>query len=175
MADRTLIIIKPDGVQRHLIGEIIGRFEKKGLKLVAAKFLKPDNTIATKLYAVHKGKPFYDGLVKFLCSSPVLAMVWEAPSTGSTHSTGSTSSPQASSGQGQGAIEIARRMLGSTFGYEAVPGTIRGDLGCSRGFNLVHGSDSVQSADYEIPIFFRPEEIVNYEFADEHWLYGKNE
>jgi nucleoside-diphosphate kinase len=152
MADRTLIIIKPDGVQRHLIGEIIGRFEKKGLKLVAAKFLKPDNTIATKLYAVHKGKPFYDGLVKFLCSSPVLATVWEAT----------------------GAIEIARKMLGSTFGYEAVSGTIRGDLGCSIRFNLVHGSDSTQSAEYEIPIFFKPEEIVNYEFADEHWLYGKN-
>jgi nucleoside-diphosphate kinase len=153
MADRTLIIIKPDGVQRHLIGEIIGRFEKKGLKFVAAKFLKPDKDLAIRLYAVHKGKPFYDGLVKFLCSSPVLATVWE----------------------GQGVIEIARKMLGSTFGYEAVPGTIRGDLGCSRGFNLVHGSDSTQSADYEIPIFFRPEEIVNYEFADEHWLYGKNE
>jgi nucleoside-diphosphate kinase len=152
MADRTLIIIKPDGVQRHFIGEIIGRFEKKGLKLVAAKFLKPDNTIATRLYAVHKGKPFYDGQVKFLCSSPVLAMVWEA----------------------QGVIEIARKMLGATFGYEAVPGTIRGDLGCSTSFNLIHCSDSTQSADYEIPIFFRPEEIVNYEFADEHWLYGRN-
>ena len=153
MADRTLIIIKPDGVQRHLIGEIIGRFEKKGLKLVAAKFLKPDNTLAARLYAVHKGKPFYDGQVEFLCSSPVLAMVWEA----------------------QEVIEIARRMLGATFGYEASPGTIRGDLGCSTSFNLVHASDNVQSAEYEIPIFFRPEEIVNYEFADEHWLYGKNE
>jgi nucleoside-diphosphate kinase len=153
MADKTLIIIKPDGVQRHLIGEIIGRFEKKGLKLVAAKFLRPDNTIATRLYAVHKGKPFYDGLVKFLCSSPVLAMVWEA----------------------QGAIEIARKMLGATFGYEAVSGTIRGDLGCSKGFNLVHGSDSAQSAAYEIPLFFKPEELIEYEFADEHWLYGENE
>jgi nucleoside-diphosphate kinase len=153
MAERTLVIIKPDGVQRHLIGEIIGRFEKKGLKLVAAKFLRPDNTIAVRLYAVHKDKPFYDGLVKFLCSSPVLAMVWEA----------------------QGVIEIARRMLGATFGYEAVPGTIRGDLGCSRGFNLIHGSDSAESAAYEIPLFFKPEELVEYEFADEHWLYGKNE
>jgi nucleoside-diphosphate kinase len=153
MADKTLIIIKPDGVQRHLIGEIIGRFEKKGLKLVAAKLLKPDKNLAAKLYAVHKGKPFCDGQVKFLCSSPVLAMIWEA----------------------QDVIEIARRMLGATFGYEAAPGTIRGDLGCSRGFNLVHCSDSAQSADYEMPIFFRPEEIVNYEFADEHWLYGKNE
>jgi nucleoside-diphosphate kinase len=153
MSDKTLIIIKPDGVQRHLIGEIIGRFEKKGLKLVAAKFLKPDKDLAIRLYAVHKGKPFYDGLVKFLCSSPVLVMVWEA----------------------QGVIEIARKMLGATFGYEAVSGTIRGDLGCSRGFNLVHGSDSAQSAAYEIPLFFKPEELVEYEFADEHWLYGKNE
>ena len=153
MSDKTLIIIKPDGVQRHLIGEIIGRFEKKGLKLVAAKFLKPDKDLATKLYAVHKGKPFYDSQVEFLCSSPVLAMVWEA----------------------QGIIEITRRMLGATFGYEAMPGTIRGDLGCSTSFNLVHCSDSSQSADYEIPIFFRPEEIVNYEFADGHWLYGRNE
>ncbi|MGA2069833.1 MAG: nucleoside-diphosphate kinase [Sedimentisphaerales bacterium] len=153
MADKTLIIIKPDGVQRHLVGEIIARFEKKGLKLVAAKFLKPDNTIAARLYAVHKGKPFYDGQIKFLCSSPVLAMVWEA----------------------QGIIEITRRMLGATFGYEAMPGTIRGDFGCSTSFNLVHCSDSAQSADYEIPLFFKSEEIVNYEFADEHWLYGKNE
>jgi nucleoside-diphosphate kinase len=169
MADKTLIIIKPDGVQRHLIGEIIGRFEKKGLKLVAAKFLRPDKDLAIRLYAVHKGKPFYNGLVKFLCSSPVLAMVWEAPSTGST------SSPQAGSGQGQGVIEIARKMLGATFGYEAVSGTIRGDLGCSRGFNLVHGSDSAQSAAYEIPLFFKPEELVEYEFADERWLYSKNE
>jgi len=177
MADKTLIIIKPDGVQRHLIGEIIGRFEKKGLKLVAAKFLKPDKDLAARLCAVHKGKPFYDDQVKFLCSSPVLAMVWEAPSTGSTPSTssGPASSPQAGSGQGQGGIEIARRMLGATLGYEAVPGTIRGDLGCSRGFNLVHGSDSTQSAAYEIPLFFKPEELIEYEFTDEHWLYGRNE
>ena len=153
MSDKTLIIIKPDGVQRHLIGEIIGRFEKKGLKLVAAKFLKPDKDLAIRLYAVHKGKPFYDSLVKFLCSSPVLAMVWEA----------------------QSVIEITRKMLGATFGPDAAPGTIRGDLGCSRGFNLVHGSDSAQSAAYEIPLFFKPEELIEYEFADEHWLYGKKE
>jgi nucleoside-diphosphate kinase len=153
MAERTLIIIKPDGVQRHLIGEILGRFEKKGLKLAAAKFLKLDKTMAAKLYSVHKGKPFYEKNVEFLSSSPVLAMVWEA----------------------SGVIEITRKMFGATFGYEAVPGTIRGDLGCSMSFNLVHGSDSAQSAEYEIPLFFKPEEIVNYEFADEHWLYGKNE
>jgi nucleoside-diphosphate kinase len=153
MAERTLIIIKPDGVQRHLAGEIISRFEKKGLKLVAAKLLKPDNELARQLYTVHKGKPFYEGLVRFLCSAPVLVMVWEA----------------------QGVIEIVRKMLGATFGFEAAAGTIRGDFGCSRGFNLVHGSDSAQSAAYEIALFFKPGEILEYEFSDEHWLYGKNE
>jgi nucleoside-diphosphate kinase len=153
MTERTLIIVKPDGIQRHIAGEIVSRFEKKGLKLVAAKFLKPDSDLASKLYAVHKGKPFYNGLVNYLCSSPVLAMVWEA----------------------QGVIEIGRRMLGATFGFEAVPGTIRGDFGCSRGFNIVHGSDSPKSAEYEIPLFFKPQEIIDYEFSDEHWLYGKNE
>lgn len=153
MAERTLIIIKPDGIQRHFAGEIISRFEKKGLKLVGAKLLLPDIELARKLYAVHKGKSFYEGLVRYLCSAPVLAMVWEA----------------------QGVVEIARRMLGATFGYEAAAGTIRGDFGCSRGFNLVHGSDSAQSAEYEIAIFFKPEELLKYEFADEYWLYGKNE
>ncbi len=153
MAERTLVIIKPDGVQRHLIGEIINRFEKKGLKLVAARFLRPDIELARKLYTVHKGKPFYEGLVSFLCSAPVLVMVWES----------------------QGVIEIVRKMMGATFGYEAAAGTIRGDFGCSRGFNLVHGSDSEKSARYEIGLFFRPEDIIDYEFADEHWLYGSNE
>jgi len=153
MNERTLVIIKPDGIQRHLAGEIINRFENKGLKLVAAKFLCPDTELATKLYAAHKGKPFYESQVQFLCSAPVLAMVWEA----------------------RDIIEIARRMLGATFGYEAQPGTIRGDLGCSRGFNLAHCSDSVQSAEYEISLFFRPEELLEYDFADEHWLYGRND
>jgi len=153
MAERTLILIKPDGMQRHLAGEIISRFEKKGFKLVGMKLLQADADLAKKLYAVHKGKPFYEGLVNFLCSAPLLAMVWQA----------------------DGVIEIARRMLGATFGYEAQPGTIRGDFGCSRGFNLVHGSDSAQSAEYEIPLFFKPQEMLEYEFADEHWLYGKNE
>ena len=153
MAERTLIIIKPDGVQRRLAGEIIGRFEKKGLKLVAARLLRADTELAKQLYAVHKGQPFYEGLVKHLCSAPVLAMVWEA----------------------QGVVEIVRRMLGATFGYEAQPGTIRGDFGCSRGFNLVHGSDSAKSAEYEIPLFFKPEELLEYQFADEHWLYGRND
>jgi nucleoside-diphosphate kinase len=170
MAERTLIIIKPDGIQRHFAGEIISRFERKGLKLVGAKLLCPDIELARKLYTVHKGKPFYEGLVRYLCSAPVLAMVWEAHSTSSPDN-----NIRGQAGQAQGVVEIARRMLGATFGYEAAAGTIRGDFGCSRGFNLVHGSDSVQSAEYEIAIFFKPEELLKYEFADEHWLYGKNE
>lgn len=153
MAEKTLIIIKPDGLQRHLAGRIIARFEEKGLKPAAAKLMKVPEEQSRQLYSVHKGKGFYEGLVKYLCSSPVLLMVFEA----------------------EGVIEITRKMLGSTFGYDARPGTIRGDFGCSKGYNLVHGSDSAASAEREINIFFRPEEILEYDFADGGWLYGKNE
>jgi nucleoside-diphosphate kinase len=153
MTERTLIIIKPDGVQRHLTGEIITRFEKKGLKLVAAKFMKISEDLARQHYAVHKGKPFFEGVVKYLSSAPVLVMVWEA----------------------QGVIDMSRKLMGSTFGYDAQPGTIRGDFGCSKGYNLIHGSDSPQSADYEIGLYFKPEEICQYDVADSAWLYGKND
>ena len=153
MAKRTLIIIKPDGIHRHLAGEIIGRFEKKGSKLVAAKFMQVSEKPARQLYAVHQGKPFFEGLVKYLSSAPVLCMVWEA----------------------QGVINMARKMMGATFGYDAEPGTIRGDFGCSKGYNLVHGSDSAESAEQEIKLFFRPDEIIDYEIADADWLYGKND
>lgn len=153
MTERTLIIIKPDAIQRHLAGEIIGRFEKKGFKLVAAKFMLISEDLTRWLYAVHKGKSFFEGLVKYLASAPVLVMVWEA----------------------EGVIDMVRKMMGATFGYDAQPGTIRGDLGCSRGYNLVHGSDSLESAEREIRLFFKPEEIVNYELTDANWLYGKND
>jgi nucleoside-diphosphate kinase len=153
MAERTLIIVKPDGVQRHLTGEIITRFEKKGLKLVAAKFMTISEDLARQHYAVHKGKPFFEGVVKYLSSAPALVMVWEA----------------------QGVIDISRKLMGSTFGYDAQPGTIRGDFGCSRGYNLIHGSDSPQSADYEIALYFKPDEIADYNLADASWLYGKND
>jgi nucleoside-diphosphate kinase len=153
MAERTLIIIKPDGVQRHLTGEIIARFEKKGLKLVAAKFMTISEDLARQHYAVHKGKPFFEGVVKYLSSAPALVMVWEA----------------------QGVIDISRKLMGSTFGYDAQPGTIRGDFGCSRGYNLIHGSDSPQSADYEIALYFKPDEIADYNLAGSAWLYGKND
>ena len=153
MAERTLVIIKPDCIQRHLAGEIIGRFEKKGFKLVAAKFIQVSEELARQVYAVHQGKPFFEGLVKFLSSSPVLVMVWEA----------------------EGVIDMTRRMMGATFGCDAEPGTIRGDFGCSKGYNLVHGSDSAESAAREINLFFQPDEIVDYELTDANWLYGKND
>jgi len=153
MTERTLIIIKPDAIQRHLAGKIISRFEKKGLKLIAAKFMQITEELARRLYAVHQAKPFFEGLVKCLSSAPVLVMVWEA----------------------EGVIDMARKMIGATFGYDAAPGTIRGDLGCSKRYNLVHGSDSPKSAEQEINLFFRPEEIINYELADANWLYGKND
>jgi nucleoside-diphosphate kinase len=151
--EQTLIIIKPDGVQRHLIGLILTRFEQKGLQLVAARLMQISKTQAEQHYAVHKGKPFFEGVVRYLSASPSLVMVWQGP----------------------GVIQIARKLMGKTFGCDAEPGTIRGDFGCSRGFNLIHGSDSPESAQYEIGLYFKPEEIVNYEFSDAPWLYGSNE
>ncbi len=153
MTERTLIIVKPDGIQRHLAGKIIGRFEKKGLKLVAAKFMQISEELARQLYTVHRGKSFFEGLIKYLPSAPALVMVWEA----------------------QGVIDIARKMIGATFGYDAEPGTIRGDFSCSRGYNLIHGSDSPESAEQEIELFFSPDEIIDYELTDAHWLYGQND
>jgi len=153
MTERTLVIIKPDGVQRHLAGEIIGRFERKGFKLVAAKFMWVSEELSRELYSVHQGKAFYEGLVRYIASGPVLLTVWEA----------------------DGVISMVRGLMGATFGYEAAPGTIRGDMGCSKGCNLVHGSDSVESAKREIGLFFEPGELVDYELCDAKWLYGENE
>ena len=152
MAERTLIIVKPDAIQRHLAGEIISRFEKKGLKLVAAKFMQVPKELACQLYCAHQGKPFFEGLVTYLSSAPLLVMVWEA----------------------EGVIDMVRRMMGATFGYDAEPGTIRGDFGCSKRCNLVHGSDSIESAGREIELFFKPEEIIVYELTYAAWLYEKN-
>jgi len=150
MAERTLIIIKPDGLQRHLAGRIIARFEEKGFKLVAAKLIQISQELARQVYAVHRGKSFYKDLIKFTVSAPSLVMVWEA----------------------DGIIKTARKMMGETFGHDAQPGTIRGDFGCSTRYNLVHGSDSTKSAKYEINLFFTPDEIVDYELTDACWLYA---
>jgi nucleoside-diphosphate kinase len=148
MNERTLIIIKPDGIQRRLAGEIIARFEKKGLKIVAAKFLQINSELAQKHYAVHKGKDFFDRVVKYISSGPVLVMVLE----------------------GEKVIEISRKMMGATFGYNAEPGTIRGDFGTSQTFNLIHGSDSPETAKYEIGLYFKPDEILDYQMPDQKWV-----
>lgn len=153
MAERTLIIIKPDGIQRQLSGQIISRLERRGFKLVAAKFMQISEELANKLYIVHQKRSFLKGLVKFISSSPSLVMVWEA----------------------DGIIEIVRRMLGATFGENAESGTIRGDFSCGRRYNLIHSSDSPESARYEISLFFKTDEIVDYELTNAHWIYGVND
>jgi len=151
--ERTLIILKPDAVQRQLTGRIIARLEDKGLQIVAVKFMQISRELAEKHYAVHKGKPFYDGLLQYITSGPVLVLVCQA----------------------KGVIAMARKLMGSTFGNEAEPGTIRGDFGASRGFNLIHGSDSPESAQFEIGLYFTEDEIVEYEFAHQDYLYGEND
>jgi len=150
MTERTLIIIKPDAVQRHLAGQIIGRFEAKGLKLVAAKLMQISEELARRHYAAHQDKPFFKPAVEFMTSAPSLLMVWEA----------------------DGIVDMTRKMIGSTFGYDAQPGTIRGDFGCSQRYNLIHGSDSSESAEKEIRLFFTPDEIIGYDLTDSPWLYS---
>ena len=150
MSERTLIIIKPDAVQRGLTGEIIARFEKKGFKLAAAKFMQITKELAEKHYAVHAGKPFFNGVCEYLSSSPSMVMVWE----------------------GKDIIELSRKLMGATFAKDAVPGTIRGDFSCSKGYNLIHGSDSPESATYETELYFKPEEIADYKLSVEKWLLG---
>jgi nucleoside-diphosphate kinase len=148
MAERTLIIIKPDAVQRHLTGRIIARFEDKGFQLVAVKLVQISKQMARLHYAAHEGKPFFEPAVKFMSSSPSLVMIWQA----------------------DGIIDMSRKMIGETFGFDAGPGTIRGDFGRSERYNLIHGSDSSESAEKEIEMFFSPDEILDYEFSDIDWL-----
>lgn len=147
--EKTLIIFKPDAVQRGLMGEILTRFEKKGIQVVGAKFMKIPTAIAETHYAPHKGKPFYDGLVKFMTSSPVLVLALA----------------------GKDAINICRKLMGATFGSKAEPGTIRGDFGVSNSFNLIHGSDGPESAEKELKLFFKPEELIDWKPAGQVWVY----
>lgn len=151
MTERTFVMVKPDGVQRGLVGEIISRFEDRGLKLVAAKFLQLDRELAEEHYAEHEGKPFFDGLVAFITSGPVLAMAWE----------------------GADAVRQVRRMMGATDPAEAAPGTIRGDFGLDLGRNVIHGSDHEDpgSNERELGLFFDADDFVEYERVDETWLY----
>ncbi len=147
--ERTLIIFKPDAVQRGLCGEILTRFEKKGLQIVGMKFMQIPRQLAETHYEPHKGKPFYEGLVNFMTSSPVVVLALA----------------------GKDAIAIARKMMGKTFGSQAEPGTIRGDYGVSNSFNLIHGSDSPESAARELGLFFKPEELIDWKPALQGWVY----
>lgn len=146
--ERTLILVKPDGVQRALIGEIIGRFEQRGLKLVGMKFIRMSTALAERHYAVHKGRPFYDDLVTYITSGPVVAMAWE----------------------GNDAIKAARNTIGATNPAEANAGTIRGDLGMEIGRNLVHGSDSPENGRKEVSLFFSDGELVSWTRDLESWI-----
>lgn len=147
--EKTYLMIKPDGVQRGLVGEIVSRFEKKGLKLVAAKLMVIPKETAENHYGEHKGKPFFPSLISYITSGPVFAMVWE----------------------GENAVQVCRNMMGKTNPQDSAPGTIRGDYCMVTGLNIIHGSDSPASAEREIGIFFKPEELVAYTKDTDKWLY----
>ena len=149
---RTLVLIKPDGVHRGLIGEIISRLEKRGLKLVAMEFRHINKEFAETHYAAHKGKPFFNGLVKYITSAPLVAMVWE----------------------GSDAIKAVRQTVGATNPTEAAPGTIRHDLSILTSRNLIHASDSVESAEAEINLWFKQDNIHPWERDHEDWITGLN-
>lgn len=148
--ERTLVLVKPDGVQRRLVGEIVGRLERKGLRLCAMRLLVLSEAQAAAHYAPHVGKPFYPGLIRFITSGPIVAMVFEGPR----------------------AIGLVRAAMGATDPLNAAPGSIRGDLAADMGMNLVHGSDSPESAAREIANLFAPDEIVGQSLPDEAWVFG---
>src|SRR5215813_9204237 len=147
--ETTLIILKPDAVQRSLMGRIVTRFEDQGLQVVGCKLMQISQDLAATHYEAHKARPFYPGLVKFMTSSPVLVLAI----------------------RGNGAITIARNMMGATFGSKAAPGTIRGDFGVSNSFNLIHGSDSPEAAERELKLFFAAGEVLTFPRAVEGWIY----
>jgi nucleoside-diphosphate kinase len=147
--ERTLIIVKPDGVQRGLISEVLGRFEKRGLKIVGLKLMQIDRSLAEQHYGEHKGKPFFDGLVSYITSGPVVVGVLEGPS----------------------AVSAVRKTVGATKPQEAEAGTIRGDLGITIGRNLVHASDSVESGERETSIFFQESELISYDRSLDQWIF----
>ncbi|HTP10387.1 MAG TPA: nucleoside-diphosphate kinase [Anaerolineae bacterium] len=146
--ERTLVILKPDAVQRGLIGQITARLEQRGIKLVGMRFIQIDNELAARHYAVHKGKPFYDGLIKYITSSPVVVQVWE----------------------GKRVIEIVRRTCGATNPLDADLGTIRADFGVEIGRNLIHASDGPETAAYEIPLYFKEDDLVSWPRANDPWI-----
>lgn len=147
--ERTLVLVKPDGVQRGLIGEVVSRLEHRGLRLVAAKFMNVSQELAETHYAVHKGKPFYNGLIRYITSAPVMAMVWEGPQ----------------------AIAAVRQTMGSTKPIEAPPGSLRHDFALEVGRNLTHASDSSDTGNKEVALWFRPEELVSWDRSIDPWVF----
>jgi len=147
--ERTLVLLKPDAVQRGLMGEVIGRLERRGLRLVGAKFLQVGDDLARRHYAVHEGMPFFDPLIRYITASPVMAMVWEGPR----------------------AIAIVRQTMGATSPAEAAPGSVRHDFGLEIGRNLTHASDSGDTAQQEIALWFRPEELIDWSRELDRWIF----
>lgn len=146
--EQTLVLVKPDGVQRGLIGEIITRLERRGLKLIGMKFMRASRELASTHYEAHVGKPFYEGLVNYITSSPIVAMVWE----------------------GKDGIQVVRTTMGATNAAAAAPGTIRGDFAVEIGRNLVHGSDGTESAAREVALFFSPDELISWQRENDRWI-----
>ncbi len=149
--ERTLVLVKPDGVQRGLIGEVISRLEHRGLRLVAAKFMRVSKELAETHYAVHKGKSFYEGLISYITSAPVMAMVWEGPN----------------------AVAAIRQTMGSTKPIDAAPGTVRHDFALEVGRNLTHASDKPENAEQEVALWFKPDELVDWTREVDKWIFEK--
>jgi len=149
--ERTLVLVKPDGVERGLVGEVIARLERRGLRLVAAKFMQVSKELAETHYAIHKGKPFYDGLISYIISAPVMAMVWEGPN----------------------AVAAVRQTMGATRPTEAAPGTLRHDFALEVGRNLTHASDEVANGEKEVALWFKKEELVEWKREVDKWIFEK--
>jgi nucleoside-diphosphate kinase len=150
--ERSLVLVKPDGVQRGLIGEVIVRLERRGLRMAAAKFLQVSQELAKTHYAIHKGKPFYDGLIQYITSAPVMAMVWEGPN----------------------AIAAIRQTMGATRPTEAAPGSLRHDFALEVGRNLTHASDSVENGEKEVALWFKSAELVDWKRDADRWIFEKS-
>lgn len=149
--ERSLVLVKPDGVQRALVGEVISRLERRGLRLVAAKFIQVGRELAETHYAIHKGKPFYDGLIEYIISAPVMAMVWEGPN----------------------AIAAIRQTMGATRPTEAAPGSLRHDFALEVGRNLTHASDTPENGASEVALWFKDDELVNWNREVDRWVFEK--
>ena len=149
--ERTLVLVKPDGVQRGLIGEVIARFERRGLRLVGAKFIQVSMSLAETHYAEHKGKPFYDGLISYITSAPVMAMVWEGPN----------------------AVAAVRQTMGATRPTEAAPGSLRHDYALEVGRNLTHASDTVENGEKEVALWFKKDDLVDWKREVDRWVFEK--